>query len=283
MVAIMMDVQMRKPAVTPSHERLDEIWLRLGREAMDAQAREPALAGIIHTAIISRTSFSDALCHFLAEELANRHMDALQLRDIFAESHKADRDIAAGAQKDLLAVLERDPAATTVIVPFLFFKGFHALQAYRVTHWLWRRERKVLASYIQSRVAKCFSVDIHPAAVIGHGIMMDHAHGIVIGETAVVEDNVSLLHEVTLGGTYTERGDRHPKIRTGVMIGAGSKILGNIEVGKGARVAAGSLVLKNVPAHVTVAGVPARVIGAAGSDSPAQEMDQTLKDETTST
>ncbi|MDP9128589.1 MAG: serine O-acetyltransferase, partial [Pseudomonadota bacterium] len=197
--------------------------------------------------------------------------------------YNADPAIVEAGQYDLIAITERDPAAKNILVPFLFFKGFRALQAYRVAHWLWRMERRTLASYFQSRISSCFVVDIHPAAVIGKGIMMDHAHGVVIGETAVVEDNVSFLHNVTLGGTGKEKGDRHPKIRSGVMIGAGAKILGNIEIGAGARVAAGSLVLKNVAPHVTVAGVPARIIGNAGCESPAQEMDQTLRDEGSST
>ena len=162
--------------------------------------------------------------------------------------------------------------------PFLFFKGFHALQAYRLAHWLWNEKRRHLALYLQTRVSDLFAVDIHPAARIGSGIMMDHATGIVIGETAVVEDNVSMLHAVTLGGTGKEAGDRHPKIRTGVLIGAGAKILGNIEIGKGARVAAGSVVLQNVPPCKTVAGVPAKVIGDSGCAEPAREMDQMLFD-----
>ena len=279
MVIAMMDSQMKKPAVIHVQDRSGEIWKRLNREAMDAQAHEPAMAAIIHTAITGRTGFADSICHVLAEELATRQMDTLQLRDIIAESHKTDPSIVIAAQNDLLAVLERDPAAKTMLVPFLFFKGFQVLQSYRVAHWLWRRERKILAFHLQSRISRCFSVDIHPAAVIGQGVMLDHAHGIVVGETAVIEDNVSILHNVTLGGTGKEKGDRHPKIRTGVMIGAGAKILGNIEIGECARVAAGSLVLKDVPPHVTVAGVPARVMGTAGSDSPAKDMDQTLGDE----
>lgn len=256
------------------NNRLDEVWPRLRKEALDARENEPALASYVHAVIVSRESFSDALGHLLAEELASEHMNALQIREIIGEAHKADPDIVISAQNDLLVIVERDPAARGLITPFLFFKGFQALQSYRVAHWLWSKKRETLASYIQSRIAKRFAVDIHPAAKVGHGIMMDHADGIVIGETAVVEDNVSILHDVTLGGTGKETGDRHPKIRTGVMLGAGAKILGNIEIGAGARVAAGSVVLENVPAHMTVAGVPAKVVGKAGCEKPAEEMDQ---------
>jgi serine O-acetyltransferase len=178
------------------------------------------------------------------------------------------------AQHDLLAIRERDPAAASLLVPFLFFKGFQALQAWRVAHHLWNTQRKTMAFYLQSLIARAYSVDIHPAARIGKGIMFDHAHGIVIGETAVIEDKVSMLHNVTLGGTGKESGDRHPKIRSGVMVGAGATILGNIDIGEGARIAAGSVVLEDVPPHMTVAGVPAKIVGKAGCARPAEEMDQ---------
>jgi serine O-acetyltransferase len=267
---------MIKPYAVSLHNQLDQIWPRLRFEAGDVQEREPALAGYVHAVVVGRDTFADALGHLLAEELASKHMDALQLLEVILEAYVSDQAIVTAAQNDLLAIIDRDPAAQTMIVPFLFFKGFHALQSYRVAHWLWRSGRQVLALYLQSRIAKRFSVDIHPAAVIGQGVMMDHANGIVIGETSVVEDNVSFLHSVTLGGTGKESGDRHPKIRRGVMIGAGAKVLGNIEVGAGARIAAGSVVLENVPPCVTVAGVPAKVVGKAGCDNPAEAMDQTL-------
>lgn len=267
---------MIKPyAVSPLNE-LEQLWPRLRFEAGDVQEREPALAGYVDAVVVGRDNFADALGHLLAEELASKHMGAVQLIDVAAEAYVSDPAIVIAAQNDLLAILQRDPAATGVIVPFLFFKGFHALQSYRIAHWLWQKQRYVLALYLQSRIAKRFAVDIHPAATIGQGVMMDHANGIVIGETSVVEDNVSFLHSVTLGGTGKEVGDRHPKIRRGVMIGAGAKVLGNIEVGAGARVAAGSVVLENVPPCVTVAGVPAKVVGKSGCENPAELMDQTL-------
>jgi serine O-acetyltransferase len=196
---------------------------------------------------------------------------------LVTESHHVAPDLVAAALRDLAAIMERDPAARQDIEPFLFFKGYHALQAYRVSHWCWKNGRHAMALYLQSRIARCFAVDIHPAAKLGQGIMFDHAHGIVIGETAVVEDDVSFLHSVTLGGTGKETGDRHPKIRSGVMIGAGAKVLGNIEVGSCARVAAGSVVLQDVPPNVSVAGVPARIIGVAPCVNPAQDMDQMIK------
>jgi serine O-acetyltransferase len=256
-----------------------DIWRRLRQEAEDRKKREPLLAQVLDDAVLNCAQFADALAFVLADELASLPLDALTLRALFVESYAADPAILTAAQADLIAIRERDPAAASLlIVPFLFFKGFHALQAWRTAHWLWDSGRDTLALFLQSRIARRFTVDIHPAARIGRGIMMDHAHGIVIGETAVIEDDVSLLHNVTLGGTGKESGDRHPKIRSGVMIGAGAKILGNIEVGAGARIAAGSIVLENVPPHVTVVGAPARIVGQAGCARPAQEMDQMLSD-----
>lgn len=174
---------------------------------------------------------------------------------------------------DIQAVNERDSACCSLVTPLLYFKGFHALQAYRIAHWLWRQGRKPLALFLQNRISSVFAVDIHPAARIGKGIMFDHATGIVIGETAVVEDNVSIMQSVTLGGTGKEAGDRHPKVRKGVLISAGAKILGNIEVGECAKVGAGSVVLKDVPPRSTVAGVPARIIGENRCLQPSRDMD----------
>jgi len=243
------------------------------------QAGEPALARYGQAIIGGASSFAEALGNLLAEKLAGHELDASQIRELFAAGCKGEPKLIEASGADLAAIVARDPAAGGVLVPFLFFKGYHALQSWRLAHWLWVRNRRYLAFYLQNRISDLFAVDIHPAAHIGKGIMMDHATGVVIGETAVVEDNVSLLHAVTLGGTGKESGDRHPKIRSGVMIGAGAKILGNIEVGSGARVAAGSVVLQNVPPCVTVAGVPAKVVGSSGCDQPAQEMNQMLPDD----
>jgi serine O-acetyltransferase len=259
----------------------EQIWPQLRKEAMTVQIHEPLLADLVHQLVVDRANFSDALAYLLAEELVGEKKEIRPLRETIIEAYKVNPNLITAAQNDLMAILERDPAATSWLMPFLFFKGFHALQSYRIAHWLWIADRHEFACYIQNLIAKRLSVDIHPAARIGQGVMMDHANGIVIGETSVVEDNVSFLHSVTLGGTGKECGDRHPKIRSGVMIGAGAKILGNIEIGTGARVAAGSVVLENVPPHVTVAGVPARVIGQAGCDNPANVMNQMLVGEDT--
>jgi serine O-acetyltransferase len=198
------------------------------------------------------------------------------LREIADEAYAADPTLGEKARADIVAVYERDPACHRFLQPLLYFKGFQAVQAYRVGHWFWLQGRKDLAYFVQMRVSEVFGIDIHPAARIGKGIMIDHAHSIVVGETAVVGDNVSMLHSVTLGGTGKEEEDRHPKIGDGVLIGAGAKVLGNIQVGRCSRIAAGSVVLENVPPCKTVAGVPARIVGEAGCDQPSGSMDQLL-------
>jgi serine O-acetyltransferase len=251
-------------------------WAQLRIEAMQAAAEEPLLASYLHASILHHDKIEDALSYHLAQKLGDGDMSPLQLREVCREAYQADASIAQQATRDMRAVRERDPACRTYLQPFLYFKGYAGLQAYRVSHWLWKQEREILAYHLQSRISELFSVDINPAAVIGAGVFIDHAHGIVIGETAVVEDDVSMLHSVTLGGTGKAGGDRHPKIRRGVLIGAGAKILGNIEVGEGARIAAGSVVLEDVPARCTVAGVPAKPVGGKCCEDvmPAREMDQ---------
>jgi serine O-acetyltransferase len=206
--------------------------------------------------------------------LEHAALDTGLLHKTFHEVLEAEPSLGDTFRADLMAVAKRDPACSRMIEPLLYFKGFHALESYRIAHWLFKAGRKDFALYLQSLTSRFLQVDIHPAAKIGRGIMLDHATGIVIGETAAIGDNCSLLHGVTLGGTGNEKGDRHPKIGRGVMIGAGAKILGNIEVGDCARVAAGSVVLKDVPPRTTVAGVPAREIGASGCEEPALAMDQ---------
>jgi serine O-acetyltransferase len=198
------------------------------------------------------------------------------MREIVEEAFASDPSLVTSAEADLRAVFERDPACKGYVQPFLFFKGFQALQTYRVAHWLFGQGRETLAFYLQSRCSELFQVDIHPGAVIGSGVFIDHGTGIVIGETAVVSDEVSMLHGVTLGGTGAERGDRHPKIGRGVLLGAGAKVLGNILVGDYAKVASGSVVLKPVPAHCTAAGVPARLVNCPTGEEPARTMDHTL-------
>jgi serine O-acetyltransferase len=252
------------------------VWAQLRVEAMQAAAEEPMLASYLHASILHHDRLEDALSYHLAQKLGGQDMNALQLREVAREAYEADPQIAAQAARDMRVVRERDPATRTYLQPFLYFKGYGGLQAYRIAHWLWSRERDILAFHLQSRISELFAIDIHPAAKIGAGVFIDHAHGIVIGETAVVEDDVSMLHSVTLGGTGKQRGDRHPKIRRGVMIGAGAKVLGNIEVGEDARIAAGSVVLEDVFPRCTVAGVPAKPVGGPCCDAitPAVEMNQ---------
>jgi len=255
------------------------VWAQLRVEAMQSAAEEPLLASFLHATILHHERVDDALSYHLAQKLGGADMNALQLREVAMEAYAAEPELVRQAERDMRVVRERDPACRSYVQPFLYFKGYAGLQAYRVSNWLWRQEREVLAFHLQSRISELLGVDIHPAATIGSGVFIDHAHGIVIGETAVVEDDVSMLHSVTLGGTGKERGDRHPKIRRGVLIGAGAKVLGAIEVGMEARIAAGSVVLSPVPARCTVAGVPARPIGGVNCEggAPATQMDQTLK------
>jgi serine O-acetyltransferase len=210
--------------------------------------------------------------------MASGEMSEQILREIADEAYATDPDLGQAARADLVAVYDRDPACHRFLQPILYFKGYQAVQAYRVGHWLWQAGRIDLAYFVQMRVSEVFGVDIHPAAKIGRGIMIDHAHSIVIGETAVVGDNVSMLHSVTLGGTGKEDGVRHPKIGNGVLIGAGAKVLGNIEIGYCSRIAAGSVVLQDVPPCSTVAGVPARVVGEAGCAQPSVTMDHLIRE-----
>ena len=258
---------------------VDPVWSRVCDEAVEAIKAEPLMGGLIHSSLLHHATMERALAYRFSLKLASGEMSEQILREIADEAYAVDPELAQAARADLMAVYERDPACHRFLQPILFFKGFQAVQAYRVGHWLWKAGRRDLAYFVQMRVSEVFGVDIHPAAVVGRGIMIDHAHSIVIGETAVVGDNVSMLHSVTLGGTGKEDGDRHPKIGNGVMIGAGAKVLGNIHVGHCSRIAAGSVVLTDVPHNTTVAGVPARVVGEAGCAQPSQTMDQLLAGE----
>jgi serine O-acetyltransferase len=254
----------------------DPVWTRLHAEVLAMARSEAMLASYLYAAVLNHASLEASLCYLLAAKLASPYLSAMSLRDVFARALDDSAALREALRRDLTAVLERDPAARGLAQPFLHYKGFHALEAYRVAHWLWEAGRESLAFYLQSRVSEVFAVDIHPAARMGQGILIDHGTGVVIGETAVVGDDVSLLHEVTLGGTGKQGGDRHPKVGNCVMIGAGAKILGNVRIGNGSKVAAGSVVLHEVPPHATVAGVPARVVGRPASDEPAKQMDQHL-------
>jgi serine O-acetyltransferase len=253
---------------------VDPVWQRVCEEAVQAIAHEPLLGGLIHSSVLHHASFERALAYRFSLKLASAEMSEQILREFADEAFAADPALGRAARADIMAVLERDPACNRFLQPLLFFKGFQAVQAYRIGHWLWMQGRRDLAYFVQMRVSEVFGVDIHPNAKLGRGIMIDHAHSIVIGETAVVGDNVSMLHSVTLGGTGKEDGDRHPKIGDGVLIGAGAKVLGNIKVGYCSRIAAGSVVLHDIPPCKTVAGVPARVVGEAGCDQPSIMMNQ---------
>jgi serine O-acetyltransferase len=254
----------------------DPVMNRLRAEAEDAALKEPELAGFLIANVLNQESFEAAVAHRVSSRLDHSDMPSGLIRQTFREAISHDGAIGEGFRADLLAVADRDPACDRLIEPLLYFKGFHALQAHRLAHWLLERGRRDFALYLQSRISAVFGVDINPAARVGKGVFFDHATGIVVGETAVIEDDVSILQGVTLGGTGKEHGDRHPKIRRGVLIGAGAKILGNFEVGRCARVAAGSVVLAPVPPNVTVAGVPARIVGHSGCAEPSRSMDQLL-------
>ena len=257
---------------------VDPIWARLRQDAESVVRTEPALSTFVFTTILNHETLEAAIIHRVASRLGHPALSAELIAQIYNEVADGDREIGDAFRADILAVVDRDPACSRLIEPVLYFKGFHAIQTHRLAHALWHTGRRDVALYLQSRASEVFQTDINPAARIGKGIFLDHATGLVVGQTAMIEDDVSILQGVTLGGTGKERGDRHPKIRRGVLIGAGAKILGNIEVGHCARVAAGSVVLQAVPPNTTVAGVPARVVGTAGCAEPARSMDQILSD-----
>ena len=257
--------------------QLDPVWSQICDEAEEAIRREPLLGGLIHSSILHHPTIDRALAYRLSMKLASGEMPEQLLREIADEAYAADPSLSDAARADLVAVFDRDPACHRMIQPILYFKGYQAIQAYRIGHWLWTEGRKDLAYFMQMRISEMFGVDIHPNARIGKGLMIDHAHSIVIGETAVVGDNVSMLHSVTLGGTGKEGHDRHPKVGNGVLIGAGAKVLGNIRIGNCSRIAAGSVVLHDVPDCKTVAGVPAKVVGEAGCSQPAVTMDHLIE------
>jgi len=255
-----------------------DLWTQLRAAAEDAAREEPRLASQLNAVVLAHEDFAGALSFQIARKLGDAELGAMTVREVALSAFAADPGIVAAAEADLKAVQERDPAIRSLLQPFMYFKGFQALQAWRVAHWLWEQDRDTLAFHFQSRISELFQLDIHPAARIGSGVFLDHGTGIVIGETAVVGDEVSMLHAVTLGGTGAERGDRHPKIGRGVLLGAGAKVLGNITVGDYAKVASGSVVLKPVPAGCTVAGVPARLVNCPTDATPARTMDHTLSD-----
>ncbi len=268
---------MRQATKPQNVERLDPVWDRIRGEADDIARQEPVLGGFIFSSVLNHSSFEKALIHRLAQRLGNADIGADLVVQAFEDALEAEPQIGVAARADIIATFERDPACHRYVDPLLYFKGYQSIQTHRMAHRLWHMGRKDFAYYLQSRSSIIASVDVHPAARIGKGIMVDHGHDIVIGETSVIEDNVSIMQGVTLGGTGKNTGDRHPKIREGVLLGAGAKILGNIEVGRCSRVAACSVVLHDVPANTTVAGVPAKVVGYAGCEEPARLMDHNVE------
>ena len=257
------------------------LWQKMQLQARTILEKEPLLKSYLNQTILNCDSLAEGLAQLLSARLATPVVGRYELYQICSEAFACDPEIIEQAACDLMAICARDPAATDYTVPFLYFKGPHALESWRVAHWLWQQGRHDFARFIQGIVSDVFGVDIHPAATIGRGIMLDHATGIVIGETACVGDNVSILQDVTLGGTGKEQGDRHPKVGSGVMIGAGAKVLGNIKIGDNAKIGAGSVVLTEVKPHTTVAGIPARVVGIPKEDTPSLNMDQDLNNKET--
>ena len=253
-------------------------WRQLREAAEQAARDEPRLSSLMNATVLSHDDLASALSYQIARKLGDAELGPMSVREVCAQAFAANPAIVTAAESDLQAVEERDPAIKSLLQPFLYFKGFQAIQAHRVSHWLWTQGRETLAFHFQSRMSELFQVDIHPAAQLGAGLFFDHGTGIVIGETAVVGDEVSMLHAVTLGGTGADRGDRHPKIGRGVLLGAGAKVLGNIAIGEYAKIASGSVVLKPVPAHCTAAGVPARLVNCPTGEQPARTMDHTLAD-----
>lgn len=256
---------------------IEEVWNTVRTEAERVSQSEPQLKKLLADVVLNRSSLGEALAARLARKLAREDMGRDELMPLLSVLFETHPEITASAAADMMAIYERDAACHSPLEPMLFFKGFMAITTYRVGHQLWKNGRHALALYFQSLASEVFAVDIHPAARIGCGLLLDHATSLVIGETAIVEDNVSILHEVTLGGTGKVEGDRHPIVRSGVLIGAGAKILGRVEIGRCAKIGAGSVVLEDVAPHVTVAGVPAVMVGEAREVSPALEMNQSLK------
>jgi len=268
----------RQPRAASALDKLDPVWAHIRQEAEEVVRREPELATFIYSTILHHDRLEQAVVHRIGERLDHPDVPAELVRQAYSDALESNPEIGVAFRADIVATVDRDPATDRFLEPVLYFKGFHAIQTHRLAHWLWGKGRKDFAYYLQSRSSAVFQCDIHPAAPVGQGIFLDHATGLVVGETAVIEDDVSILHDVTLGGTGKDHGDRHPKIRHGVMLGAGAKIIGNIEIGHCARVAAGSVVLKSVPHNTTVAGVPAKVVGTAGCAEPSRAMDQMLYD-----
>ena len=255
---------------------VEGIWQIIRQETRKRVEAEPVLASFFHSTILEHHSFSSAIADQLSNDLASHSVQPMMIRNVIKEALSSSQSLLEDTVSDLLAVKDRDPSCKYLSEPLLFFKGFKALQAHRVANWLWKNERHTLAHFFQSRSSEVYGVDIHPAAQIGKGVMIDHGTGVVIGETSVVEDNVSIFQGVTLGGTGKQIGDRHPKVREGVLLSAASTVLGNVEIGRNAKIAAGSVVLTDVKEDTTVAGVPAKEVGDANTEMPAWDVDQSI-------
>lgn len=255
---------------------LDSIWSQIHAAATEMAEQEPDLRRMLEDIVISRHHLAESLAVRLARRLSREDMQRAQLEPLLSGILVDNDMVMRNVARDMTAIVDRDPACKSALEPLLFYKGFLAISAYRIAHCLWLDNRRPLALYFQSIVSEIFAVDIHPAAQIGCGILLDHATSVVIGETSIVEDNVSILHEVTLGGTGKVSGDRHPIVRSGVLIGAGAKILGRVEIGQCAKIGAGSVVLQDVAPHKTVAGVPAVLMGESIEENPALDMNQQL-------
>ncbi len=265
--------------VAPGTVAMDPVWRAVRDEAEEVVVKDPVMATFIYSTILNHNRLEDAVIARIADRLHSREISGELIRQSFERMLDEWPKWGEILRIDIAAVYDRDPACERFIEPILYFKGFHAIQTHRLAHWSWQKGNKDFALYLQSRSSQVFQTDINPQAEMGKGVFLDHATGLVVGATAVIGDDVSILHGVTLGGTGKETGDRHPKIGHGVLIGAGATVLGNIQVGANSRVAAGSLVLKPVPEHVTVAGVPARTVGVAGCPEPARSMDQILAED----
>jgi serine O-acetyltransferase len=257
---------------------VNRYWKEIRLRAEEMGARELAMKALLEDAILERNSFAECLTYRLTRKLINHGASVEALHTVFLEAFDAEPIILQQIAQDMDAVQERDPACPDLLTPLIYFKGFQSLVCYRVGHYLWKQGRREIALYLQSLIAETFSVDIHPAARIGSGILLDHATGFVAGETTIIDDDVSILHEVTLGGTGKERGNRHPKVRSGVLLGAGAKILGNVEIGVGAKVGAGSVVLHDVAPYTSVAGVPAKPVGKTHKAAPALDMEHGIEE-----
>lgn len=263
--------------LSQANNRQEIIWEAIIDEAKVASIEQPLMASFFHSNVLNHNNFRESISFYLASLLGSKTIPAMTVQSVFEQAIDEQPMLAEQMLNDLLAHYTRDAACDQYVIPLLYFKGFHAIQSYRIAHWLWQQQRRPLAQYFQNRISELFDVDIHPAARLGSGIMLDHATGLVIGETSIIEDDVSILHGVTLGGSGSARCDRHPKVRRGVLLSAGAKILGNIEIGEGAKVGAGSVVLKDVAAHTTVAGVPAKQVGRASTSMPSLDMDHNIE------